>query len=166
MSGFKNIQKTQYEIKSALLNNADIRKLLYYDQPDALSLEAPTIEQVKEHITFFPINEMGIQNYDKNTLLSITCARIDTSVNEEDNGSLYVGYLITVVTTKNVWELSDYKIRLIELASLIRETLDGKKFSLPLPLEVLIIDDMILDGSRAGYIIKLDSGDYQKNVSL
>lgn len=162
---FNNIQKTMFEMKAALLNNENIRKLLVYDQKNALSQQAPTIDDASEHITFFPISEMGIKNYTQNTLINISCRLLDNDT-ETDQGSIYVGFILTMISTKQVWELENYKLRLIELGAEIQETLNNHKFSLPLPLVVLQLEDVVFDADRAGYIIKIDSEDLQKEVSL
>ena len=161
-----NAQKALYEMKSLLLNNENIRKILVYDQPDALEQAAPDISQASKHITFFPISEVGITNYTENTLMTITCSVVDPETDSEDDGSVYLGYIITVITTKNLWELKNYKIRLLELISEITETLNGYKCSLPIPLTVLKAEDVVFDGSHAGYVLKIDTQDLQKSVSL
>lgn len=158
-------QKTMYELKTLLLNNENIRKLLVYDQSNALSITAPSIQEAAQHFSFFPISDMGIKNYDKNTLMSLHCITIRPEEGE-DTGGIHLGFGLTIVSTRQVWELDDNKIRLLELISLILEELEGKKLSLPTPLEIFKVDDIILDDSRVGYMIKIYGADLQKNITF
>lgn len=161
----KNVQKAMFEIRTALLNNENVRKLLFHDSADALNLNAPTVEEVKNYVTFFPITQVGIQHFDKNTFMSITCPSIDTDMTAEDK-SIYIGYFITLISTKQLWELENNKIRLIELISEIIKTIDNQKFCLPSTLQVLNAVDLVLDETRCGYIVKIMASDLQKDFEF
>lgn len=160
----KNVEKGFYEMKTALLANETIRKLLYYDTSDALSLVAPEIDKVKDHISFFPITELGITNYDKNTLINITCPTIDTDT--EEHANLYIGYFVTVITRKETSLLDNNKIRLISLVTAVNDALDGKKLSFPSKLESLGIQQVIYDEKTYGYVIKIFCSDLQKELEF
>lgn len=160
----KNLNKVFYEIKTTLLANENIRKLLYYDQADALEKTAPEISKVKDYIGFFPITESGITNYEKNTFISITVPKLDTDLQEKEN--IYFGIYLTVVSKKDVLELNNNKIRIISLCDEIIKALDGKKLSFPTPLEVVGMQQTVYDTSTFGYIIKIFAEDMQKNIDF
>lgn len=160
----KNVEKGFYEIKAAILANETVRKLLYYDTPNALSLVAPDIKNVEDHISFFPITEIGVSSYDKNTLINITCPTIDTDTEEHDN--LYIGYFVTVITRKETSLLDNNKIRLISLITAINKSLDGKKLSFPSKLQSLGIQQVIYDEKTYGYVIKIFCSDLQKELEF
>lgn len=160
----KNLNKSFYEIKTALLANQNIRKILYYDQPDALLKIAPEIEAVKDYITFVPVTELGIVDYNKNTFISITAPKIDTDLEEHSN--LYFAFYVTIISKKDIWELEGNKLRLISLANEVIESLDAKKFSFPSKLEVIGMQEVVYDASTYGYTIKLFCTDMQKKVEF
>lgn len=49
------ISKTFFEIKATILANEKIRKILFYDDPDALKKETPSYEQVQENVYLAPV---------------------------------------------------------------------------------------------------------------
>jgi hypothetical protein len=68
---FENVQKAIYEIKTAILSEQNIRKLLFFDSANALEEEAPTISQAQEHIILAPVFDITEPPYDKNTIMTI-----------------------------------------------------------------------------------------------
>ena len=160
----KNLNKGLYEIKTALLANEEVRKLLFYDQKDALEKTAPEISDVKDYIGFFPITESGITDYKKNTFIAITVPKLDTDLQEKEN--IYFGFYLTVISKKDVWELNDNKVRIISLCDEIIKALDGKKISFPTPLEVVGMQQIVYDASTCGYVVKVFAEDMQKKVTF
>ena len=160
----KNLNKGFYEMKTALLANEKIRKILYYDQPDALSQSVPAVEAVYDYITFVPITESGIVDYKKNTFISITSPKIDIDLEEHNN--LYFSFYVTIISKKDVWELEGNKLRLISLADEVIDSLDAKKLSFPAKLEVIGMQQVIYDASTYGYTIKVFCSDLQKKVEF
>ena len=160
----KNLNKGLYEIKTALLASEEVRKLLYYDQSDALEKTAPDINLVKDYIGFFPITDSGISNYEKNSFIAITVPKIDIDMQEKEN--LYFGFYLTVVSKKDVLELDNNQIRIIRLCNAIIRALDGKKLSFPTPLEVIGMQQIVYDASTFGYVVKVFAQDMQKKVNF
>ena len=58
-------------IKSLLCNNINIRKLLYNDSNNALNIEAPSEEEIKNYILTKPFYNLLDDQYNKNSIISI-----------------------------------------------------------------------------------------------
>jgi len=55
----KNMEKNMFVIKNKLLENVNLRKLLFYSTPDALDLEAPEVSSVSKNIDLTSILDYG-----------------------------------------------------------------------------------------------------------
>ena len=121
-----NLQKAIFEIRSLLLTSTEVKKMVYFDQPDALAQDTPSLEQVKEYFTISPVFDVTKAPFNKNTLISIGMTRVTP-----DSESLITrGVLkINVLTRSELWELSNSKIRPFEIANYIIEKLNNKKLS-------------------------------------
>lgn len=121
-----NLQKAIFEVRSLLLTSTEVKKMVYFDQPDALAQDTPSLEQVKEYFTISPVFDITKAPFNKNTLISIGMTRVTP-----DSESLITrGVLkINVLTRSELWELSNSKIRPFEIANYIIEKLNNKKLS-------------------------------------
>lgn len=121
-----NLQKAIFEVRSLLLTSTEVKKMVYFDQPDALAQDTPSLEQVKEYFTISPVFDITKAPFNKNTLISIGMTRVTP-----DSESLITrGVLkINVLTRSELWELSNNKIRPFEIANYIIEKLNNKKLS-------------------------------------
>ena len=109
-----NFGKLFSEFKTAILSDVDIRKMLYYDSPDALSREAPSIETVSSYIFNAPLVESGIEDFNRNTYIMIDLPSVDMDF-EDGNHTLLPPFMVTAITNYAHWELDNNKLRLIEL---------------------------------------------------
>lgn len=167
-----NLQKNMFAVKNILLNDEDIRKLLYYDTKNALELEAPSKEDLEVetdtelgYITLFPIMEKGIVEYNRNTFIQITVPTLDVDIDDND-GNLFFGMLITVVTDFKHYMLDNQKIRLLEIVNRVINDIDNQKLNSAGKLEVLKVDEIIFDNYVYGYGIKVMFTDLKKGVDF
>lgn len=152
-----NFNKLFVEFKTALLNDEVIRKLLFYDTPDALSRTAPTIEEVSNYIFVAPIMESGITDFGRNTYIMIDIPNIDL---DDTDGSGLIGMIyITPVTNYEHWMLNDNKMRLFEIAERVLQDIDDRKFSPSGKSTVMSIERVLISKQLYGYAIKVATTD-------
>lgn len=168
-----NIQTTMFEIKAALLNNGDIRKLLYYDIPEALEADVtPSINDLTKdannkdlhYITLFPIMEKGIVEYGRNTYIMITLPLIDLDTDEDNN--IYPGITVTAITDSEHYMLSNDRLRLLEICNRVIKILDNQKFTVAGKLEVIQLKEIVFNEQIYGYTLKVFSSDMGKGVGF
>jgi hypothetical protein len=95
-----NFSKLFVEYKTTLLNDETIRKLLYYDTPDALDRVAPEKEKVDGYIFTAPVMESGITDFGRNTYIMLDVPNIDTETSESDGSIMGMIYITPVTTYK------------------------------------------------------------------
>ena len=152
---FERCEKTLFEIRATLLGSEKVRKLLYNDSPFALSLQAPTMEQVGQYIVTNPIFDMvETPEYDHNTVINI---ELDTL---ENNDTSVDGILrINVVCNAAVWTLDGSSIRPIQIADEVVRLLHNKKFSVADKLIFAQIIPLIINKKMIGYTLMFDISD-------
>lgn len=127
MSNIKQIDKAILEIKKMLIKNETVRKLIHFNTPDALSLTAPTQEQVKDMILTTPAiyMEEDENEFGYNTFMVIYVPIIDFSSQLND-----ITFVIDLFTRKELIEIDNNQLRLHQLLAEVYETLDNKRVSL------------------------------------
>jgi hypothetical protein len=70
------VERALIEIQLLLLNDPTIRKLLYYDTPDAIEKEAPTIQELADYIKVEPVAEFALLNYERNSFIMMDISNI------------------------------------------------------------------------------------------
>lgn len=172
MKDIQNISDDLFNIRTTLLNDEDIRKLLFYDSKNALSLPAPSksdliVESDTElgYITLFPIMEKGVLSYDRNTFIQITLPAVDIDVDKDDQ-NMFAGVLITAITDFKHYMLNDNKIRLLEIINRVIKLLDGKKLKSAGKLEAIKVEEVIFDNYVYGYSLKLVFSDMGEGVDF
>jgi hypothetical protein len=70
------VERALVEIQLVLFNDPTIRKLLYYDTPDAIEKEAPTIQELADYIKVEPIADFALLNYERNSFIMIDISNI------------------------------------------------------------------------------------------
>lgn len=145
-----NMQRSLFEVRNLIQNIAEVKKLVYYDGVNALEQATPTLEQVKDHFTLSPIFDVTKAPYDKNTIISIAI----TKVPYDDEKLLARGtFKINVLTRTQLWELSNNKLRPLEISNFIIEVLNNRKVSSSHKILFSNIDLAILDENVNGYTL-------------
>jgi hypothetical protein len=127
MSSINKLDKTIMEIKKMLLKNESFRKLLYFNTPDCLSIQAPTLVQVQNLVFTTPAiyMEEDENQFNLNSFAVIYIPIIDFSKELND-----ITFIIDLFTKKELIELDNNQLRLHQLVTEIYETLDNKRVSL------------------------------------
>ncbi len=150
MKKLDNLQKGIFEVKAMIQSDEDIRKMVYYDSPDALEKTAPSFIQVKDNFTVSPVYDATKPPFNKNTIISFSIRRII----EEDEATLLRGYLqISILTQSNLWELNNNKIRPMHISSLIIDKLNNKKISTSHKIFFTTAEIAILNENINGYTL-------------
>lgn len=150
MGVFKKTEKSLFQIKALLLQNENIRKLLYNMRPSALAESAPTIDQVKDLISLTPYLEDkdGVSTSYRNAFMAIYPTRFIL-----DTVSDLTQIAITVFITKDYYELDNESIRVLSILDEVQNTLDGEKLEFAGRLEIQNGIIEIIDTNRfVGYV--------------
>lgn len=150
MSIFNKTEKSLFQIKSLLLQNEKIRKLLYHMVPNALDLQAPSIDQVKDLITLTPYLEdrEGVSNSFRNAFIAVYPTRFML-----DTTSDLIQIAIAVFVTKDYYEMDQETIRTLSILAECENVLDNEKFEFAGHLEFQNGMIEIIDTNRfIGYI--------------
>ena len=148
---FKRLQTTLKGIKRVLLEDEQIRKLLYNDSNNALGLAAPAKEQVSKYITTHPIYEFeGRDDYTQQGM--INCFISDSEPDDEIKVTDSI-LRINVVFNVDKWELIDGSCRVLTLCERIIELVDNKKFSISNPISYNSLTELILSKKLVGYAL-------------
>lgn len=157
------IESTIAAIKRALLNDETIRKLMFNDSNNALQLSTPTVQQVDEYITTYPIFEFETQqNFEKNGMINIYI--IDGYPNK-DHLAVDATVQINVVFNRDKWMLVDNKIRPLQVANKIIQLVDNKKFTTSNPATLSRMQQLILNKKLVGYALLFDFTDGNSDLN-
>lgn len=148
---FKRLQTTLKGIKRVLLEDEQIRKLLYNDSNNALNLDTPAKESVSKYITTYPIYEFeGRDDYTQQGM--INCFISDSEPDDDIKVTDSI-LRINVVYNTEKWELVDGSCRLLSLCERIIELVDNKKFSISNPISYNSLTELILSKKLVGYAL-------------
>lgn len=150
MSKLNNIQNAIFEVLSLIKGVPNIRKLVYYDSKDALSLTLPTQEAVANHFTVSAVFDVTEPPFDKNTIISVILGKGNY---DEELVLLRAILKITVLTRSGLWELDNNIIRPLEISNLIIEILNNQKISTSHKLVLSSIDLAVLNEDVNGYTL-------------
>lgn len=158
----ERIESTINGIKTVLLNDEQIRKLLFNDSNNALELPSPTKQEVENYITNYPVFEFeNKKDYAQNSMINIFL----TNATPDDEYNACDGIIqISVVTNVDKWSLTDGGIRPIKLANRIIKLLDNKKFSISNPIKFDTMDNLILSKQLVGYALLFSLTDGNSNL--
>lgn len=158
-----NIQSALFEIKRVLLEDEEIRKLLYNDSNDALNLDIPSTEDVDDYISLYPVYEFNTESggYNHNCGISINVSVIDPT---DEVVQMIASLTINVVVNTNKWILTENKIRPLAIADRIVELLENKKFSASSTLSFDGMTNLIMTKRISGYALSFTMTDGTANI--
>ena len=150
------------EIASLLAANQNIVRLIYDDETSVLinkkNINIPMQELINSnYIGFYPATESGITSIDRNTFIIINME--DFNLNSTD--SISASGTIYITTDKAHCLLSDNKLRLLELADEIEDTLNNEKISSAGKIQISSINYVVFSDFRSGYRINFRINDQQ-----
>ena len=150
MKIFDLLQKGLFEVRTTLLGNSDIRKLVFHDTVDALENVTVSLEDADEHIIVSPVFDMNEEPFDKNTIISIALNRANFSDDTTMTSSIIK---INVLTQSTLWKLNNNLIRPLQIANLIIDLLNNQKFSSSHKMNFISLELAILDEKVNGYTL-------------
>lgn len=154
----ERIQTTMSAVKTRLLNDSTVRKLLYYDTTNALDLEAPSAKQMgNKYITLRPIFEFENKgDYSQNSIVNI----YTTEISPLEDTQACVGVLqINVVCNLDLWELDDAKIRPMQLAEKVIQLVHNQKLTVSNKIVFNSMTDLIISKKMVGYALLFEITD-------
>lgn len=147
-----NIQKALYQIKSLIINNEEIQKLLYYTSADCLELNALTSDAVEDRVVLFPVFNTTKEPFNSSSFITIQIVTLS-----DDEESSMKGILrINIMSHNNLWEINNSKIRPLKIIDVLISILDGTKFSISNKLHFSNMQLAVLGEDVSGYIIIFD----------
>lgn len=147
------LDDTFKSIKTKLLLNEDIRKMLYYDVVDENTI-APPIELAAEHVFTQPVIAVETtEPFNKRNYITITSPEGDKSGNKMD-------YIIRIIIMcdKSSWNLNS-SARPLLLAQEVINELNNEKFKLSNPLSFSNIVETVTSKDVCGYSLLFDTTD-------
>lgn len=154
MKSLINIKKAPLEVAKLLADDTMIKQLVYIDTNDPFSGDVSNVDMNKmltEHyISFDPPVENRIEEYQRNTFVSILVDSISLYGSEDNIPSTIVIY---VSTNADHLIITNNKNRLLELADRVIQILDGKKLSASGSLYINSLQHVMLSEFHAGYRI-------------
>jgi hypothetical protein len=151
MSLLSNVNKTLYAIKSKLMNNNDLTKLLFYSVPNPLEQADLTTAQKESIIVMSPIVEYNTDpNNTVNHFISIGVPMI---VYGDKLEGVLVRISIAIVCHVDYWELNNNRLRLMLAAEQVFNELNEQKFSLSGKLIIDGFEPEIFQDNLVGYRI-------------
>jgi hypothetical protein len=83
MKYFDLIQTSLFNIRNIIAGNESIQKLVAYDQPDALSQNAPSAAQYDPKISVTAIFDITEPPYDYTTFITVVATKIQADEDEQ-----------------------------------------------------------------------------------
>ena len=152
----QNIESVLYEIKNTLLDSEDLRKLLFYDTPNALTRSAPLISEVEDYIKIKPIIILNENSNNDGITSFISIGMIE---GENFGNSAEFSFKVTIASNRRIWELENNRIRTLAAARLIEERLHEKKFTSAGKLLLVIVKEIYFNSEIIGYMMMFDLRD-------
>lgn len=153
----ERIELTLAAIRTKLLKDEKIRKLLFHDSNNALEMLAPQENQIQNYITLKPVFEFENKNdYNQNTIVNIYTTQI---IPTDDVKSCTGVVQINVACNSDVWELLDNKIRPLQICNKIIQLVHGQKFNVSNKLVLDSISDLIINKKMIGYALLFEITD-------
>lgn len=121
----ERLERTIQEVRATLVADEDIRKLVFHDSNNALSMLPPDINEVQEYIVTKPIFDMcETEQYSRNTMVQVELDSVDAKDNYLD------GIMrINIVCNAEKWSLVGGKIRPLQIANRAIDLINNQKFS-------------------------------------
>lgn len=142
------IQNSLFNIRNIIAANEDIQKLVFHDQPNALSLAAPSAAEYDPRISVTAIFDITEPPYDFNTFVTVVATKIQSDMEEQVLSSIV---RVNIITQAQLWELDNKKIRPMEIANHILSDLENVKVAASHKLFFKSLELIVLDGNINGY---------------
>nr|DAJ82914.1 MAG TPA: hypothetical protein [Caudoviricetes sp.] len=157
---FERIERTINEVRETLVADNDIRKLVYHDSNNALSMLPPDPAEVQKYIVTCPIFDMcETEGYDRNTMIQVELDSTDS-----EDGYLDGVLRINIVTNREKWNLVGGKIRPLQIANRVVDLVNGCKFSCSNELIFTNIVPLLINKKITGYALLFNIQDGSNEI--
>lgn len=163
---FIRLEQSIKEMKNALLENAELRKLLYYSSEDIKSsisqLKDVSIAAVEDNIMLTLVTRVDTTPpFNKRNYITITCSNGQIG----DNNNAYAIKVI-VMSEKKDWIINKTEIRPLRMMQIVSDCLDSKQFVCSGELLFERFSDLITNDDVTGYAMffSLADGTGDKNA--
>lgn len=150
---FTDFEKIFYQIKNTLLNSADLKKLVFYNTPDALSRAEPAYDEAELSIYIKPIiyvyddsPEYGISSF-------ISIGLVESMILD---GSISTSLKVSIACDRQIWELNDDRVRPLAILSEVSNALNEAKFEAASKLVLRIVKEVYFNNELVGYTALFD----------
>ena len=148
-SSFLSVEKDMGIIANKLLQSDRLKRLLYYDTPDALTKPNLTSEQAEK---LFGKNIKNIPKlYVDNSVLQYIIINFDNFTTNKNNPEFRDNIIeFDIICHFDQWNLNDYQLRPYRIAAEIDSLLDNQRLTGVGRLEFLSANQIILTDEYAG----------------
>lgn len=148
---FERINLTIKAIRRQLLNDEELRQLLYNDSNNALDIDVPPVKDVEKYITTHPVYSFDHnEDYTQHGMINIY---MTTSEPDEEQASIGAVIRINAVYNTDKWTLANGDCRMLKIIDRIIALIDNKKLSVSNPVEYNNSDELILSKQLVGYAL-------------
>lgn len=150
---FKNLESLFYQIRTTLLNSADLKKLVFHNTKDALERPEPTYDEALPYVYIKPIIYVYDDSPEKGMSSFISIGVIETQVLE---GSTESSLKVSVACHRDVWELDNSRVRPLAILSEIAKQINNKKFGPAGQIELRIVKEVYYSNDLVGFAALFD----------
>lgn len=158
---FSNFEKIFYQIKNALLNSADLKRLVFYNTADALIRAEPTYAEAESSIYLKPVIYVYDDSPEKGISSFISIGLIESIILD---GSISSSIKISVACDREIWVLNEDRIRPLAILSEIANKLDQAKFEAAGKLNLRVVKEIYYNNDLVGYTALFDIDDEKGSV--
>lgn len=158
---FRNAEKLFSQIKTALLESSDLKKLIFYNTPDTLSRPEPTDSEAKACMYTKPIIYIYEDSAEKDISSFISIGIVEALIQP---GSIVYSIKVSVACTRDIWDIDNDRVRPIAILSEIANTLHNRKFSAAGKLVLSVFKEVYYNEEVIGYTALFDVEDAEKGV--
>lgn len=160
------VERALVEIQLVLFNDPTIRKLLYYDTPDAIEKEAPTIQELADYIKVEPIADFALLNYERNSFIMIDISNIAVLPREAGKNVVEAVGAIGVFTKLDLWLLKDKRLRVNAIADRIMSILHELKLTAVGPINIIQLRRLNISQDLSGVMVGFSFNDDQTTTTI
>lgn len=145
----ERIERTINEVRATLIADEDIRKLVFHDSNNALSMLPPDTNEVREYIVTKPIFDLcETEQYSRNTMVQVELDSVDAK-----EGYLDGIMRINIVCNAEKWSLVGGKARPLQIAKRAIDLVNGQKFSVSNELVFDSLVPLLINKKITGYAL-------------
>lgn len=150
---FRKLEEIFYEIKNRLLQSGDLKRLVFYNNSDALTRAEPTFEEAEASIYIKPIIYVYEDSPEAGVSSFISIGLIESIALD---GSLSSSIKVSVACNREIWEMDNYRVRPLAIISEIVDSLDNTKLQAAGKLVFRIAKEIYFNNDLVGYTLLFD----------